>query len=206
MRTRGFTTKQESQKRDSYFSSANARREQTLSSGFTLIELLVVIAIIGVLSSVVLASLNTARGKARDAKRLADLHEIQLAIEMYYNTCGTYVVRQNCTGTAYGSSGIGWFDYPGYSGSAGSVAQGLVSAGVMSSVAIDPSGITTSNGSTQSGYMINAGSNYYTIWANLESPTPAQQATQNTCSSSGYDNYSTTYPAAAQMNYCVSNQ
>jgi len=55
------------------------------SRGFTLIELLVVIAIIGILSSVVLASLNTARAKARDATRKSDLHEIQTALELYAN-------------------------------------------------------------------------------------------------------------------------
>jgi prepilin-type N-terminal cleavage/methylation domain-containing protein len=58
--------------------------------GFTLIELLVVIAIIGILSSVVLASLNSARSKARDAQRIAGVKEIQKALEMYYNEKGYY--------------------------------------------------------------------------------------------------------------------
>ena len=53
------------------------------SRGFTLIELLVVIAIIGILSSVTLASLNSSRGKARDARRLQDVKQIQTALELY---------------------------------------------------------------------------------------------------------------------------
>lgn len=57
--------------------------------GFTLIELLVVIAIIGILSSVVLASLNSARRKGRDARRISDIKQIQLALEMYQDSSGT---------------------------------------------------------------------------------------------------------------------
>ncbi len=58
--------------------------------GFTLIELLVVIAIIGILSSVVLASLNSARQKGRDARRIADIKQLQLALELYYDANGKY--------------------------------------------------------------------------------------------------------------------
>ncbi len=51
--------------------------------GFTLIELLVVIAIIGILSSVVLASLNSARLKSRDARRISDVAQMKIALELY---------------------------------------------------------------------------------------------------------------------------
>jgi len=55
------------------------------NKGFTLVELLVVIAIIGILASVVLVSLNTARSKSRDARRIADLRQTSLALENYYD-------------------------------------------------------------------------------------------------------------------------
>ena len=58
--------------------------------GFTLIELLVVIAIIGILASIVLASLNSARVKSRDARRVADIKQLQLALELYYNDNAVY--------------------------------------------------------------------------------------------------------------------
>jgi len=59
-------------------------------SGFTLIELLVVIAIIGILSSVVMASLNSAREKSRDVRRAADLSSLALALELYFDDAGKY--------------------------------------------------------------------------------------------------------------------
>lgn len=71
--------------------------------GFTLIELLVVIAIIGILSSVVLASLNSARKKGRDARRIADVKQLQLALELYYDANGSY--PSAISGTALTSPG-----------------------------------------------------------------------------------------------------
>jgi prepilin-type N-terminal cleavage/methylation domain-containing protein len=58
--------------------------------GFTLIELLVVIAIIGVLASVVLASLNTARNKGADAAIIATLNGQRSQAELYYGTTDGY--------------------------------------------------------------------------------------------------------------------
>jgi len=51
---------------------------------FTLIELLVVVAIIGLLAAMAIIALGTARAKARDARRVADIRQMQTALDMYY--------------------------------------------------------------------------------------------------------------------------
>ena len=65
-------------------------QRQKSQKGFTLIELLVVIAIIGLLSSVVLASLDKARAKARDSYRLQSAKSLITALELYRNDFGRY--------------------------------------------------------------------------------------------------------------------
>lgn len=58
--------------------------------GFTLIELLVVVAIISLLSSVVLAMVNTARDKAKETQLVSFLLEVKTAMELYKNQTGHY--------------------------------------------------------------------------------------------------------------------
>ena len=68
------------------------KKTQITSKGFTLIELLVVIAIIGVLSTVVLASLNSARTKAKNAAATSAFAQIEIAAQMDYNDNGNYAL------------------------------------------------------------------------------------------------------------------
>jgi prepilin-type N-terminal cleavage/methylation domain-containing protein len=77
------------------------------SKGFTLIELLVVIAIIGILSSVVLASLSTARAKSRDARRISDVGQIQLALELFYDASSTYPLAATVNAYTASSTALG---------------------------------------------------------------------------------------------------
>jgi type II secretion system protein G len=73
------------------------------SKGFTLIELLVVIAIIGLLASIVLVSINSARGKARDVRRKTDIAQMRKALELYYDNNNAYPV-----GGLYISNSSNW--------------------------------------------------------------------------------------------------
>jgi len=73
-----------------FFKKIKSMRHKKSSAGFTLIELLVVITIIGILSTIVMVSLNTARGKARDARRVSDVRQLQLALEMHQDSNGRY--------------------------------------------------------------------------------------------------------------------
>lgn len=95
----------------------NILKHRVWQDGFTLIELLVVIAIISLLSSLVLASLNSARVKARDVRRIADINQLRLALQLYYDNNNRYPVAEQtwwCLGhtTATGC----WGNPPQYTG------------------------------------------------------------------------------------------
>ena len=110
--------------------------------GFTLIELLVVVAIIGVLSSVVLANLNSARRKARDVERASDMKQILNAVSLFYNTygcvprtAGTTCAPSVTSGYSDGNTdGEGGFDIS----NVGGFMPFLVASGFISQVPVDP--------------------------------------------------------------------
>ncbi len=64
--------------------------------GFTLIEILIVVGIIGLLASVVLSGLGSVRGRGRDARRAADLRQVQQGLELYYARCQRYPGAADC--------------------------------------------------------------------------------------------------------------
>ena len=100
---------------------------------------MVVIAIIGLLSSIVLASLNTARARARDAVRAQNMRSIVTALQMYHLEYGCVPITQGNTtcgpavGT-YSDANAGDWDYSSQGGFMGF----LVTAGFMAKVPVDP--------------------------------------------------------------------
>lgn len=112
---------------------------KTFKKGFTLIELLVVIAIIGLLSSVVMTSLNTARIKSRDTRRKADIKQLEIALEFNYDKYGSYTQPENlCSDTSYGA--IGSCGGAGGTGNwdANSDLRDLVTDSFLSALPVDP--------------------------------------------------------------------
>ncbi len=68
------------------------------NKAFTLIELLVVIAIIGILTAIVSANLASSKIKARDAKRISDIGQLQLTLELYFDRCNSYPATLDTSG------------------------------------------------------------------------------------------------------------
>ncbi len=167
-------------------------KKRLQARGFTLIELLVVIAIIAILASIILASLNQARSKSRDARRVADLKQVQLALELYNNDNGGYPV-QGTYGNLVQASGAG---------------AALVAGNYISVIPTDPGSYAykyaSLTGSGASAALCSAAPcNSYVLIAQIENATPAStfaSSYQGTAYSGGQTGCGT---AAAGGYYCV---
>src|SRR3989344_3497265 len=95
----------------------------TYRKGFTLIELLVVIAIIGLLASIVIASLSSVQSKARDAKRIEDVDQVRKSLTIFSSDFGNYPLA-TATTTLTATSTVG---------------SAIISSGAMSTMPKDPS-------------------------------------------------------------------
>ncbi len=130
--------------------------KKTIRKGFTLIELLVVVAIISLLSSIVFASLGSAKMKARDTRRLVELRSIDTALALYVSDNGAY---PGDSSTYY------WIDdnnYPGTSGFPPCATSGGLQ-GYLPNVcnALDPQG-------NPYGYVVLSGNQDYRLGAMFE--------------------------------------
>jgi prepilin-type N-terminal cleavage/methylation domain-containing protein len=120
-------------------------------NGFTLIELLVVIAIIGLLSTLAVVALGSAKEKARDAKRLSDLKQIQGGLEFYYGDKTDYPPG---TGVVLGTGNFVCLNDQGWQG------PGCANS-YMPSIPADPE-------TPNLNYVYTKGANTYSISATLE--------------------------------------
>ena len=139
-------------------------------AGFTLIELLVVIAIIGILASVVLASLNNARRKSRDARRITDLKQIGLALQLYYDGIGVqqYPLGVTVDAPCTNDSGL----------------TTLVTNGYIPSIPRDPSSPTTCY-RYASGEIAGLRTTFHVAGVLEDASNPALNAGDRDCSSDG---------------------
>lgn len=121
--------------------------QRALHRGFTLIELLVVIAIIGLLATIVIASLSTVQSKARDTRRMQDINSLQKGLAIYLATNGSYPISVSTT-TLNGTD---------------AVSAALIADGAFSAIPKDPQSPTYNYT-----YSTNANGSVYTIGFCLE--------------------------------------
>ena len=143
------------------------------SKGFTLIELLVVIAIIGILSAVVLASLNTARSKGSDAAIQSNLESIRTQAELEYSNYNQYLAANpngTCPTTVQASS---MFD---------STVVNALSQTTAAGSAVKCYGATGSTGAYKiSASLISQSGKFFCIDSTGFGGVVATQSTANTC-------------------------
>ncbi|MDD4290563.1 MAG: type II secretion system protein [Patescibacteria group bacterium] len=142
---------------------------------FTLIELLVVISVVALLSVIALVSLNNARIKARDTKRMNDLKIISKAIEMYYIDEGDYPVEDGSESNNCG--------YPGILSSGGRICDGAFKGDSYTYIDLLPQDPINDE---YYFYAVKGGYDTPCIWVNLEGNTETLSCQMGNCKISEY--------------------
>ena len=109
------------------------------NKGFTLVELLVVIAIIGLLSGMVVISIQNVKAKARDSQRVTDVNSIFTALSLYHNDFSAYPI------------------FDGYITGSDTLSIALRNAGAISTAPTDP----LNTGNYRYYYQSNDGTDFY---------------------------------------------
>lgn len=161
--------------------------------GFTLVEILVVVAIIGLLSSVFVIGLSGVRSRGRDTKRLADIKQVQNAMELYYAKCGYYPGGVDGTGNCNTTDPTTW----------GGLSTTLTTAGIgVAKIPVDPTVGKTyyyAFDTARQSYILAA------ILENAKDPTLTGSAYTTDVPGVGWSKTDTgTFPAcSAATTYCV---
>lgn len=136
-------------------------RLPTRPTGFTIIELLIVIAIIGVLAAVVILSVRAAEERGRDAKRQADMAQLQKALAYYHAETGGYPGPVGSYGEGGATEGCSGWDTSAIDrdGSGIAMLDPLIENGYMSTMPSDPTNSTTCSGRQYRYFLFAPGTN-----------------------------------------------
>jgi len=166
---------------------------------FTLIELLVVIAIIAILTGIILTSLTGSKAKGRDAQRVSDIGQIQLALELYFDRCHVYPLSD---GGKIDSTVLN--EPVSNNGCVDSSNNSIALNSYISVVQTPPAGATP--GQTAYGYVTNNGTapTDYVLFAILESTNSAStNSLGSSAPSYGQSVNGTAITCNLTTNYCV---
>lgn len=153
------------------------------AKGFTLIELLIVVTIMGVLGTIIVTSLSTARIKGRDAKRQGDLQELQKALDLYVTHYGSYPNPNAACGTSSNDVWSSWNCW-----------NDLLPEEYMAVMPQDPENVDLGNCGVTANchiyhYCVFNNNQSYILAVNLENPAPSGTYTDHASCAMGGPNY-----------------
>ncbi len=137
--------------------------------GVTLIEGLIIAGIIGLMGTLAAIALNSARERARDAKRLADITRVQAALELYFNEANSYPILD--TATALGQSGTACLSTGGFAPSCDAIKATVFMKQVPSTPASGLNNLIVC-GDVTNAYCYQGGADKYKIQFELENDNP----------------------------------